>query len=107
MKTNDLMYQTMLAELGQRSLDAAWTADFPLEGHFTPVTERRADTGISTSLMGVAEGHGDMLAPQRTPRFHNASQTFKLRGMISALGAASLAPSRVDDRARQDVRRRR
>lgn len=29
MKQIDLMYQTMLAELGQRSLDAAWTADFP------------------------------------------------------------------------------
>lgn len=43
MKTIDLMYQTMLAELGQRSLDAAWTADFPPEGRFTPVTvkERR------------------------------------------------------------------
>lgn len=43
MKTIDLLYQTMLAELGQRSLDAAWTADFPSEGRFTPVTvkERR------------------------------------------------------------------
>ncbi|NLS06394.1 hypothetical protein HGP14_24095 [Rhizobium sp. P32RR-XVIII] len=38
MKTIDLMYQTMLAELGQRSLDAAWTVDFPSEGTFTPVT---------------------------------------------------------------------
>ncbi|ASY66241.1 hypothetical protein SJ05684_b52590 (plasmid) [Sinorhizobium sojae CCBAU 05684] len=38
MKQIDLMYQTMLAELGQRSLDAAWTADFPPEGRFTPVT---------------------------------------------------------------------
>jgi hypothetical protein len=34
MKTIDLMYQTMLAELGQRSMDAAWTADFPPEGRF-------------------------------------------------------------------------
>jgi len=37
-KAIDLMYQTMLAELGQRSLDAAWTADFPSSGRFTPVT---------------------------------------------------------------------
>ncbi|OHV81964.1 GSU2403 family nucleotidyltransferase fold protein [Ensifer sp. LCM 4579] len=37
MKQIDLVYQTMLAELGQRSLDAAWTADFPPEGRFTPV----------------------------------------------------------------------
>ena len=34
MKTIDLMYQTMLAELVQRSMDAAWTADFPPEGRF-------------------------------------------------------------------------
>ena len=97
MKTNDLMYQTMLAELGQRSLDAAWTADFPPEGHFTPVTERRADTGISTSLMGMAGGPGVTSAPQMIPRFRSASQTFKLRGMISALGAAWLAPSLVKE----------
>jgi hypothetical protein len=38
MKSIDLMYQTMLAELGQRSLDAAWTADLPSDGRFTPVT---------------------------------------------------------------------
>jgi hypothetical protein len=28
------MYQTMLAELAQRTMDAAWTADFPPEGRF-------------------------------------------------------------------------
>ena len=28
----DLMYQTMLAELTQRTMDRAWTADFPAEG---------------------------------------------------------------------------
>ncbi|MBB2688485.1 UNVERIFIED_ORG: hypothetical protein GGD47_006141 [Rhizobium etli] len=31
MKSIDLMYQTMLAELGQRSLDAAWTVGFHAE----------------------------------------------------------------------------
>ncbi len=34
MKTLDLMFQTMLAELSQRSLDAAFTTDFPLSGRF-------------------------------------------------------------------------
>ncbi|CDZ43378.1 nucleotidyltransferase family protein [Neorhizobium galegae] len=34
MKSIDLVYQTMLAELGQRAMDAAWTADFPSEGRF-------------------------------------------------------------------------
>lgn len=38
MKPIDLVYQTMLAELGQRVLDAAWTADFPPEGRFQRVT---------------------------------------------------------------------
>lgn len=37
MKKIDLVYQTMLAELGQRSMDAAWTADFPPEGRFQKV----------------------------------------------------------------------
>jgi hypothetical protein len=37
MKKIDLVYQTMLAELGQRSMDAAWTADFPPEGRFQRV----------------------------------------------------------------------
>lgn len=54
MKTIDLMYQTMLAELGQRSLDAAWTADFPPEGRFTPmiVKERRY------WYFDIPDGHG-------------------------------------------------
>lgn len=33
----DLMYQTMLAELGQRSLDGSFVAEFPLEGRFVSV----------------------------------------------------------------------
>ena len=37
MKRIDFVYQTMLAELGQRSIDAAWTADFPPEGRFQKV----------------------------------------------------------------------
>ncbi|MDI7864980.1 GSU2403 family nucleotidyltransferase fold protein [Rhizobiaceae bacterium n13] len=41
MKQIDLMYQTMLAELGQRSLDAAWNADYPPDGRFTPVTVKQ------------------------------------------------------------------
>ncbi len=37
MKTLDLIYQTMLAELGQRSLDAAFATDFPTDGRFVRV----------------------------------------------------------------------
>ncbi len=41
MKRIDLVYQTMLAELGQRSMDAAWTADFPAEGRFQRVVVKK------------------------------------------------------------------
>lgn len=34
MKMLDLIYSTMLAELGQRSLDGAFATDFPLDGNF-------------------------------------------------------------------------
>lgn len=54
MKSIDLMYQTMLAELGQRSLDAAWTADFPPEGRFTPATIK----GRKYWYFDIPDGHG-------------------------------------------------
>ncbi len=37
LKTIDLMYSTMLAELGQRSLDGAFSTDFPTDGNFVSV----------------------------------------------------------------------
>jgi hypothetical protein len=54
MKSVDLMYQTMLAELGQRSLDAAWTADFPPEGRFTPANIK----GRKYWYYDIPDGHG-------------------------------------------------
>jgi hypothetical protein len=54
MKSVDLMYQTMLAELGQRSLDAAWTADFPPEGRFTPANIK----GRKYWYFDIPDGHG-------------------------------------------------
>lgn len=39
----DLMYQTMLAELGQRSLDGSFAAEFPLEGRFVSVPVKGRD----------------------------------------------------------------
>lgn len=41
LKSIDLMYQAMLAELGQRSLDPVWSADFPSDGRFTPLTVKQ------------------------------------------------------------------
>lgn len=43
MKTLDLVYSTMLAELGQRSLDGAFTTDFPLDGRFVTVPVKGRD----------------------------------------------------------------
>ena len=54
MKSIDLMYQTMLAELGQRSLDAAWTAAFPPEGRFTPANIK----GRKYWYFDIPDGHG-------------------------------------------------
>ncbi|TWA26184.1 hypothetical protein FB004_103290 [Sinorhizobium medicae] len=34
LKTVDLIYQTMLAEIGQRAMDDAWTLDSPPIGRF-------------------------------------------------------------------------
>jgi hypothetical protein len=38
MKQFDLMFQTMLAELSQRSLDGSFATEFPSTGRFVPVT---------------------------------------------------------------------
>ena len=38
MKQIDLIFRTMVAELGQRLLDASFTAEYPLNGRFVPVT---------------------------------------------------------------------
>ncbi|NVD41763.1 hypothetical protein HT585_23110 [Ensifer sp. HO-A22] len=40
MKQIDLMYRTMTAELGQRLLDASFSADFPVEGRFVGVNNK-------------------------------------------------------------------
>lgn len=44
----------MLAELGQRSLDAAWTADFPSTGRFTPANIK----GRKYWYFDIPDGHG-------------------------------------------------
>ncbi|WP_026283429.1 GSU2403 family nucleotidyltransferase fold protein [Rhizobium sp. 2MFCol3.1] len=43
MKTIDLIYRTMFAELAQRSLDGQFQADFPLEGRFVTVPVKGKD----------------------------------------------------------------
>ncbi len=53
MKSINLMCQWMLAELDQRSLDTAWTADFPPEDRFTLANIKGRNTGSSTFQMGM------------------------------------------------------
>ena len=60
LKSIDLMYQTMLAELGQRSLDAAWSADYPSDSRFTPLTVNSDDIGSSI-------GQNGRVAQERNP----------------------------------------
>ncbi|YCI07006.1 hypothetical protein M1D34_26130 (plasmid) [Ensifer sp. D2-11] len=55
LKSIDLMYQTMLAELGQRSLDAVWSADFPSDGRFTPAS-LAPEAGELLALANVSDG---------------------------------------------------
>jgi hypothetical protein len=43
MREIDLMYQTMLAELAQRSLDGAFVSDFPVEGRFVTQVSREKE----------------------------------------------------------------
>lgn len=43
MKEIDLVYRTMFAELGQRTLDANFKTDFPIEGRFVSVTVKAND----------------------------------------------------------------
>ncbi|NRP74868.1 hypothetical protein ILFOPFJJ_05791 [Ensifer psoraleae] len=40
LKTVDMIYQTMFAEIGQRAIDDAWTLDFPPTGRFVKVKVR-------------------------------------------------------------------
>ncbi len=43
MKEIDISYRTMFAELAQRTMDAQFVADFPLEGWFVTVTVKDRD----------------------------------------------------------------
>jgi hypothetical protein len=54
MKSIDLMCRTMLAELDQRSFGAAWTAEFPSTGCFTPANIK----GRKYWYFDIPDGHG-------------------------------------------------
>lgn len=93
MKTIDLMYQTMLAELVQRSMDAAWTADFPPEGRFitAQVKDKRywyidipdGEGGKSRRYVGPAE---DPEITKRVQHFKRDKENYRARRrMVTSL----------------------
>ncbi|MFN7023280.1 MAG: GSU2403 family nucleotidyltransferase fold protein [Pseudorhizobium sp.] len=77
MRTIDLMYQTMLAELVQRSMDAAWTADFPPEGRF--ITAQVKDKRYW--YIDIPDGKGGKsrryVGPAEDPEISKRVQDFK------------------------------
>ncbi len=93
MKQIDLMYQTMLAELTQRAFDAAWTADVPPEGRFTPVTVK----GRSYWYFDLSDGSGGRtrryVGPADNPEISERVERFRTekddlrarRRMVSSL----------------------
>lgn len=85
MKQIDLMYQTMLAELADRSFDAQFQEDFPLSGRFVPVQVK----GSTYWYFDEPTGEGDKrryVGPQsdsdltaRVEAFRQVKDTIKAR----------------------------
>lgn len=104
-KPVDLVFQTMLAELGQRSLDAAWTDDFPPEGRFTPVTVKGRRYWYFDLSKGLAARIRRYVGPADTPEiaskveaFNRAKNNFQARRrMVSSLTreGGMVAPDRM------------
>lgn len=104
MKTIDLMYRTMLAELGQRALDARFKSDFPLSGRFVPVTvkereywyfDQPTEGGNKRTYVGPKS---DEDITRRVEAFRDIKDDFKARRkLVSTLtrDAGMVAPERL------------
>lgn len=77
LKSIDLMYQAMLAELGQRSLDAAWSADFPSDGRFTPLTVKQRRYWYFDRPDGKGGRTRDYVGPASDPEIAKRVEEFK------------------------------
>ena len=105
LKSIDLMYQTMLAELGQRSLDAAWSADFPSDGRFTPLTVKQRRYWYFDRPDGKGGRTRDYVGPASDPEIAKRVEEFKAqkddlrarRRMVSTLTreGGMVAPDRM------------
>lgn len=105
LKSIDLMYQAMLAELGQRSLDAAWSADFPSDGRFTPRTVKQRRYWYFDRPDGKSGRTRDYVGPASDPEIAKRVEEFKAqkddlrarRRMVSTLTreGGMVAPDRM------------
>lgn len=105
LKSIDLMYQAMLAELGQRSLDAAWSADFPSDGRFTPLTVKQRRYWYFDRPDGKGGRTRDYVGPESDPEIAKRVEEFKAqkddlrarRRMVSTLTreGGMVAPDRM------------
>lgn len=105
LKSIDLMYQTMLAELGQRSLDAAWSSDFPPDGRFTPVTVKQRRYWYFDQSDGGGGRTRHYVGPANDPEIAKRVEEFKAqkndlrarRRMVSTLTreGGMVAPDRL------------
>ena len=61
------MYQTMYAELAQRSLDGDFVSEFPLDGRFVPVTVKDREYYYFDNPPAVADGKRVYVGPKADP----------------------------------------
>jgi hypothetical protein len=104
MKEIDLSFRTMFAELAQRSLDAAFQADFPLTGRFVPANikgkrywyfDLPAESGTARKYVGPDD---DPDIADRVARFKQLKNDYRARRKLVAVlirEAGLPAPDRV------------
>jgi len=92
MKHIDLMYQTMLAELADRSFDAQFQADFPFSGRFVPVRVKDREYWYfdepidGKNTRRYVGPKSDLALTERVARFREIKDSLKTRRkFVSAL----------------------
>lgn len=78
MKQIDLMFRTVVAELGQRLLDARFTADFPVEGRFVPVTVKDRKYWYFDTPRNEGGKDRRYVGPAEDPEISRRVEDFKL-----------------------------
>jgi hypothetical protein len=100
LKEIDLVYRTMFAELTQRSLDASFQADFPLDGWFSEVPvkgrkywyfDRRVEGRLIRKYLGP---QGDNEIDRRVAAFREIKDDVKARRkLVSTLTREASLPA--------------